>query len=185
MPFFSQTTCSLILLSTPFLALSIETSQKEAVIIPDNVLTAAFTPPEGWRVADSTSLPKSVRIMVVGKGNHPFPPSINLGTEEYKGSLKEYLRIVKAINDAEGSEWTELGPIQTQAGTASLSQVNTTTEWGAVKMMHVILLKEGTVYILTAAAREEEFTQFYPDFFKAMRSLRITSRPASELANLQ
>jgi hypothetical protein len=47
------------------------------------------------------------------------------------------------------------------------------TQWGRVKMMHVILLKKGVIYILTAAALLEEFPKFYKDFFNSLRSLRV------------
>lgn len=132
-----------------------------------------FTPPQGWRFAAPQSLPKSVHIMVVGEGQHEYPPSMNLGTESYRGSLKEYLKVVKAINDAQGAEWKDLGTIRTDAGEASLSQVDMKTTWGDVREMHVILVKNETVYILTAAALKEEFPKFYKDFFRSMRSLRI------------
>jgi hypothetical protein len=33
-----------------------------------------FTPPSGWRLADSTLLPPHVRVMVVGTGNPFFLP---------------------------------------------------------------------------------------------------------------
>lgn len=142
-----------------------------------------FNPPEGWRLADPKVLPPSVKIMVVGKGHGDFPPSINLGIENYSGTLKEYLKIIKSINEDEGSEWKDLGTIRTQAGTASLSQVDAKTEWGEIRMMHVILLKDGTVYILTAAATKDEFGRFYKDFFKSMRSLRFNKDVFEMIAN--
>ncbi len=53
-------------------------------------------------------------------------------------------------------------------------QLDTKTEWGNVRMMHVMLVKNGTVYILTAAALQEEFPEFYKDFFNAMKTLRFS-----------
>src|ERR1700722_12124044 len=49
-----------------------------------------FTPPPGWRVADPKQLPPSVKAMVVGKGAGEYPPSLNLATESYGGTLKQY-----------------------------------------------------------------------------------------------
>lgn len=132
-----------------------------------------FTPPTGWLLADSNALPAHVRVMVVGKGISNFPPSLNLSWEPYQGTLKQYLKTVKNMNAAKGYEWKDLGTIQTQAGTGNLSQVDTKTHWGNVRLMHVILLKNGNVYILTASALKEEFSGFYNEFFAAMRSLRI------------
>lgn len=137
---------------------------------------AQFTPPQGWREADSSSLPKHVKLMVVGKGAHEMPPSINLGYEEYPNSLKDYLIIVKQINDTQGDKWKDLGTIQTQAGPASLSQVDVKTEWGTLRQMHVIYLKDGVIYIMTAAALKDEFSKFYPFFFESMKSFRLIEK---------
>lgn len=132
-----------------------------------------FKPPEGWLLADPKALPSNIKIMVVGKGAHEYPPSMNLAFEKYSGTLKEYLRVVEAINKKRGAEWKNLGKIRTEAGDASLSQVDSKTQWGVERQMHVILIKDGTVYILTAAALKDEFPKFYQDFFTAMRSLKI------------
>ena len=132
-----------------------------------------FTPPPGWVMADSALLPPSVRVMVVGKGERIVPPSMNLTTQPYTGTLKQYLKIIKNKNDAQGYAWKDLGNIRTQAGQANLSQVDTKSEWGEIRLMHVTLLKNGWIYILTASALKEEFSKYYKQFFAAMRSLRV------------
>lgn len=137
---------------------------------------AQFTPPQDWKGVDPSVLPEHVKIMVVGKGNKELPPSINLGYEEYKGSLKDYLKIVKELNKSQGDPWVDLGTIETKSGPASLSQVDMASEWGTVRQMHVILLKNGVIYILTAAALKEEFPKFYPVFFESIKSLEISDK---------
>jgi hypothetical protein len=132
-----------------------------------------FKPPAGWHFAEKTTLGPHTKVMVVGKGAHEYPPSINLVTENFSGTLKEYLKIVKEINKAKGEEWKDLGKIKTQSGEASLSQVDMKTEWGVVRLMHVIYLKEGTVYILTAASLKDEFAKFYKEFFNSFTSFKI------------
>lgn len=139
----------------------------------EKTFKAQFSPPEGWHFTEKDSLPKNVLTMIVGKGEKEFPPSINLGTEQFEGTLKDYLKIVKALNDSQGDEWKDLGMIQTESGPASLSQLLTKSKWGEVKMMHVILIRDKTVFIMTAAALKDEFPKFYPDFFRAMRSLKL------------
>lgn len=156
-------------------------SQDLQAVSPNEFEFAQFTPPQGWRFSTSQPLPDNIQTMVVGKGQHEFPPSMNLGVEYYGGTLKDYLKVVKAINEAQGSEWKDLGTIRTEAGEASLSQQDMKTNWGDVREMHVILVKNGTVYILTAAALKEEFPKFYKDFFLAMRSLRITRKDLFEM----
>ena len=142
-----------------------------------------FNPPEGWHLADPEALPPQVSVMVVGKGQNAFPPSINLSTEEFGGTLKEYLQVVKDINHSRGTEWKDLGTIRTPAGEASLSQADTVTEWGPVRMLHVILLRDGRIYILTAAATREEFSKFYKTFFESLRSIRVNQDPKNMAGN--
>jgi hypothetical protein len=141
--------------------------------------TLTFTPPVGWHLVDISSLSSTVQTMVVGKGQYPYPPSMNLTTEPYAGTLKQYLKIIKAMNDSLNHEWKDLGWIETKAGRASLSQVDSQTEWGNVRLMHVVLLKNGRIYILTASALKDEFTNFYKDFFNSMKSLSFAAERSS------
>lgn len=160
--------------------------QEQAPTVLQEANSVVFTPPKGWKLAEENSLLPSVRIMVVGTGTHEYPPSINLGTESYPGTIKQYLKRIKEINSSQGAVWKDLGKIQTEAGQASLSQVDKKTEWGDVRMMHVILNKDGMMYIITAAALKEEFSKFYKDFFTSFRSLRFAQnegRKSLEISN--
>jgi hypothetical protein len=139
----------------------------------DDAGIVTFVPPPGWHQADSNALPPHVKFMVVGKGSTAFPPSMNLSVEPFKKGLNAYLKIIKSINESQGYEWKDLGMIKTQAGTASLSQVDTKTEWGDLRLMHAVLHKNGHIYILTASALKNEFSKFYKEFFAAMQSLRV------------
>ncbi|CUI17283.1 conserved putative secreted protein [Candidatus Protochlamydia naegleriophila] len=183
--FFFSAVCTGCLLSAPFLSAAPNPPSKMRSSESLDSGIVLFTPPPGWRMADSKLLPERVRLMVVGQGPSAFPPSMNLSLEPYSGSLKEYLKIIKNMNDAQGFEWKDLGTIRTEAGTASLSQVDTKTEWGNVRLMHVILLKNGTIYILTASALKDEFSQFYKEFFASMRSLRVAKDAFEMIVNTQ
>lgn len=143
---------------------------------------ASFDIPEGWQVADQKSLPKSVKLMVVGKSSKEMPPSINLGYEEFQGSLKDYLKIVQDFNRSQGDTWRDLGTVQTKAGPGSLSQLDMKSQWGNLRMMHMILKKDSVVYILTASSLKEEFSKYYPVFFKALQSFQLKdiSEPGKE-----
>lgn len=139
----------------------------------ENDAVVLFTPPAGWGMGDQKALPKTVKVLVVGKAISGFPPTMNLATEPYTGTLKQYLKTIKNINDSQGYEWKDLGTIKTEAGIASLSQVDTRNNYGIIRQMHVVLLKNGHVYILTAAALKDEFPKFYKEFFDAFHSLRV------------
>lgn len=132
-----------------------------------------FTPPKGWQQADASALSPTVKMLVVGKGKGDLPPSIHLALEPYQGTLKDYMKIVKAINVSKGGEWKDLGKIRTHAGEGSLSQLDTKTQWGDMRMLHTIVLKNNTIYIMTAAALRDEFPAYYKHFFDAMTSLHV------------
>jgi hypothetical protein len=136
-----------------------------------------FAPPPGWQLADSTLLSSNVKALVIGPKIGMMPPSINLATEAYKGTLQEYLKIVKSIASAKGAEWKDLGKFKTAAGNAHLSQLDTKSQWGDLRMMHIMLLKDGVMYILTATALKEEFPSNYKQFFTALSSLKFVDEP--------
>lgn len=132
-----------------------------------------FTPPTGWKMADPKILSKYVKLMVVSEGCGDFPPSINLAYDPFKGNIKDYLKMVKSYNESQNAEWKDLGTLRTQAGDASLSQVDTKTKWGTERQMQVILLKDDTAWILTCSALKNDFSKYYKDFFEAMKSLHV------------
>lgn len=133
-----------------------------------------FKPPEGWSAASAETLPPNVKFMCVGKGRGNYPPSINLGIEPYKGTLKDYLGMMERVNKAYGDKWTNLGLLDTAAGKASLSQVEMNTQWGAVKLMHLVLIQDRKLYILTAAAKREEFSLYTPALLNSFKSVSLT-----------
>jgi len=149
------------------------TSTDTVQVIQDQNDTLMFTPPLGWRYADANALPEHVNLMVVGKGAHEFPPSIALGTEIYNGTLKQYLKKIKEINRDKGYEWKDLGTIRTEMGNASISQVDTKTKWGDVRLMHVIIYQNGIIYVVTASALKEEFPSLYKQILDSFRSLKF------------
>ncbi|MBA3602181.1 MAG: hypothetical protein H0W50_00695 [Parachlamydiaceae bacterium] len=135
--------------------------------------TVYFAPPPGWQYAQSEMLNPNIRVMVVGTGKSSIPPSMNLTVEPYKGTLKQYLKLIKDINSSKGNAWTDLGKIKTAAGDGSLSQLDKKTLGEDMRMLHTVILKNGKIYILTAAAAKSEFSSFYKQFFAAMSSLHI------------
>lgn len=135
--------------------------------------TLTFTPPTGWGLASRETLTPAIKVMVVGKGQNEYPPSINLATENWSGTLKDYLKVIKDLNDAQCTDFKDLGKVKTEAGDAVLTQEDIATKWGDVRQMHLFYLHNGVVYILTAASLKEEFPKYYKEFFNSMTSLRI------------
>jgi hypothetical protein len=135
-----------------------------------------FTPPQGWEIADPKSLSPRVKIAFLKKVGSGFCPSMNLAIEETSVSLQEYLKAVKSIHEQDRSNrWRQLGKVHTQAGLAQLTEIDSKTEWGAVRILQLILLKEERAYVLTASALKEDFSDYYREIQSAFRSLTLSS----------
>ena len=132
-----------------------------------------FNRPKGWKTADTKELSPLIKTMLIGTGKEEFPPTITIAIEPFEGTLKDYLKIVKNINDDQKTEWKNLGKMTTKAGVANLSQYDEKSNWGLVRTMTAILVKNGNAYILSATALKSEFSGFYKDFFEAMKSFSI------------
>lgn len=139
-----------------------------------------FIAPEGWHLVAPDTLPEHVNLLVKGVGKRELPPSINLAEEEISISLKQYLESVKAVQSRKG-EWKKLGTIKTNAGPAILTQFETKSSWGNVRIMQAILRHNEKVYVLTTTALKSEFPQYYKEFFQAIQSLKVTESPFPEL----
>jgi len=135
-----------------------------------------FLPPNGWNIADPKLLSPHVQIGFFTKGKKETSPSLNLAVEETNLSLTDYLKAVKAIHESDPStHWRQLGKIQALAGLAQLTEIDTKTEVGPMRILQMILVRDGKAYILTAGALKEEFAEYYQDFQKSFRSLQVTS----------
>lgn len=135
-----------------------------------------FTPPSGWDIADPRSLSPRVKIAFLKSTSNGFCPSINLAIEETSVTLNEYLKAVKAIHEQDRSNhWRALGKVKTNAGLAQLTEIDSKTEWGPIRLLQLIFLKDGQAYVITASALREEFSNYYKEIQCAFRSLTLSS----------
>jgi hypothetical protein len=127
-----------------------------------------------------------VKIAFVKKGLKGFCPSLNLAVEEVNVSLTEYLKAIKAIHEQDrNNHWRSLGKVRTSAGLAQLTEIDTASECGAIRILQLILIHEGKSYVITAAALKEEFSTYYQEFQQAFRSLTLTSDLLSTVPQLE
>jgi hypothetical protein len=134
-----------------------------------------FVPPPQWEIADPSTLSPKVKIAFLKTSNKGFCPSINLAIEETDVSLSEYLKAVKTIHEQDRkNQWRALGKVRTAAGMAQLTEIDSTTEWGPVRILQLILIKDKYAYVVTAAALKEEMSNYYKEVQAAFRSLTIS-----------
>jgi hypothetical protein len=137
---------------------------------------AYFTPPQDWKVIEHSPFELSVKVSFVGKPKKNCSPLINLATEEVSISLKEYLAIVQANCQADPNrEWRDLGVFSTLAGEGGLVEIVRRTEGGDLRQLQLILIKEGTAYVVTTSCAKEEFPELCGDFYACLKSFNITS----------
>jgi len=141
-----------------------------------------FVSPKKWEVTTPHQRASHVKIGFIGKGKKGFHPSLNLASEAVTLSLTDYVKQVKSMHEADRkNHWRDLGKYQTASGEGRLTEIDTTTEWGATRLLQLLFIKERRAYILTACAIKEEFGDYYQEFQKAFRTLTILSDPLEAL----
>jgi hypothetical protein len=159
---------------------SLESVRGEESIVKETIAPAdglvLFTPPSGWAFADPKTyqhLPR-IRMMIFKEGGSgTVMPSINIASQPFKGTLKDYIKIIKSRVAAEGSDYKDLGTLRTDAGLAALCQIDQTTNNGVSRRMCAVLLKNDEIFLISAAASKDKFNLYYKDFFNAFRSVKI------------
>ena len=135
-----------------------------------------FYPPEGWVPAPPDALAPLVKVGFLEPKHFGFRSSLNLAEEEIDCDLDKYLEAVKAIHtSSRHNQWTYLGKFQTKAGPAALSQLDTTSAWGFIRMLQLIFVRENKAYILTAASSKSQFPKMMKTFKQCLGSFSITT----------
>lgn len=134
-------------------------------------------PPKGWEcIDDPAQLPQKVKVIYVGKkgANNPFTPSINVAREETSLPIGEYVILAKAYHEGQrDTRCTRLGKLKTEAGATELLQIDRTSQWGAIRFIQAILIKNGEAYVVTATCLKEDFSSLSSQLLKAIQSLTI------------
>ncbi|MBS0620778.1 MAG: hypothetical protein JSS61_04895 [Verrucomicrobia bacterium] len=145
-----------------------------------------FLPPSQWQIAPPEKLSSRVKMAFMKKTSSGLCPSINLAVERTDATLGEYLKAVKETYERDRNKhWRALGKVKTAAGLAQLTEVDLPSEWGPVRILQQIFLKEGHAYILTAAALREEFAEHYKEIQTSFRSFTLTNDLLSTIPELQ
>jgi len=183
-----------ILLSIAFSALVLTTpaftkNHSHSIVQAVETMTSLqcfFIPPENWDIADPRSLSPKVKIAFLKNNGKGFSPSINLAVEDTDVSLADYLKAVKAIHEQDrNNHWRSLGKVRTASGLAQLTEIDSTSEWGPVRILQLILMKDKRAYVLTAAALKEEMSNYYKDIQSSFRSLTLSNDLLGNIQQLE
>ncbi len=178
-----------IVLSSCFLTWAFSKNHSTSIVqaVESARLTQCFfIPPEHWDIADPKTLSPKVKMAFLKNSGKGFCPSINLAIEETDVSLTDYLKAVKAIHEQDrNNHWRPLGKVRTAAGLAQLTEIDSTTEWGPIRILQMILIKDKHAYVLTAAALKEEMSNYYQDIQSAFRSFTLSNDLLGNIPQLE
>jgi len=133
-----------------------------------------FIPPDNWKLADPKKLSPMVEVCFLGKGKTSFYPSVNIATEEIDISAKEYMSIVVKMHKNDPNiEFRALGKIKTKAATADLFELTTKTNFGLVKMLQMVVIKDKKVFVLTGSMHIDEFKTLSKSILRTFQSFQI------------
>ena len=137
----------------------------------ESKIHSIFIPPPNWEIIDAGSLSPKVVAGFVKKSKAGFCPSMNLSIEQVDISLHKYVQEVKKLHEQDRTtRWRDLGFFKTLSGLARLTEIDSKSKWGDVRMLQMILVNDGKAYILTTAAPKEDFATFYPEIKKSLSS---------------
>ncbi len=133
---------------------------------------------------DAKALSPRVLAGFVKKSKAGFCPSMNLSIEQVDLPLQKYVQQVKKLHEKDRTtRWRDLGTIKTRAGLGRLTEIDSKSKWGDVRMLQMILVKEGKAYILTTAAPKDDFATFYPEIKKSLSSFVLLNDLFSVIAD--
>ena len=77
----------------------------------------------------------------------------------------------------------ELGLLQTKSGKSHLLQIDTKSNWGKIRILQSILVKDGYAYIQTATSLRKDFLKINQELLKSFQSLCVAEDLPSTLEN--
>ncbi|MBS3903360.1 MAG: hypothetical protein KGZ30_03260 [Anaplasmataceae bacterium] len=127
-----------------------------------------------------------VKIGFLDPANSRPRATLNLAEEEIDCTLDEYIEAVKRIHTSNRhNDWIYLGMFPTKGGAAALTQMDSSTPAGPIRMLQLILVRDKTAYILTMSASKKQFSQFLTAFKKTFSSLCLIEDLYAEISDTE
>lgn len=131
--------------------------------------------PKGWEcIKDKKQLPAKVEVVYIGSSKAQFAPSINVTMEETEMEIDEYMKLVQKYHSSiAGTRCHAVGALESPEGKLRVLQIDRSSQWGVVRFLQAIKIKDQIAYVITATCLNSEFSIYYPEFMRAMQSFKI------------
>lgn len=157
-----------------------------SVLFSENAPFPFFEPPHNWQMSNPIHFTDGVKIGFVQSERKIFTPAITLSLEKIPCDEKTYIETVKKNHRSDITKRVrELGLLETKSGKAHLIQIDMKNNWGKIRILQSILVKDQVAYIQTASCLREDFLKIHQDFLSAFRSLTVADGLLSSLSNHQ
>ncbi len=145
----------------------------------------SFVLPKKWEIVSTKDFASSIKIGCVAKSKNNLKPSLNLAIEKTKVSFEDYIKAVKDRHISKRKNtYTSLGYLDIAKNKAHLSQIDTKTKCGDMRILQCLLLKDNIAYIMTGVCEKGDFLDIYDQFINAFESFEIAQSPFETLSNL-
>lgn len=145
----------------------------------------SFSIPKKWDLVSTKDFAKSVKVGCIAKSKNTIKPSINLATEYTKKNFEEYIQAAKNLHIADRKNtYTSLGYLSLKHGKAYLSQIETKSKCGDIRILQCLFMKDHIVYILTGVCEKQDYLNFYDEFILAFESFEIANSPFETIKDL-
>lgn len=142
---------------------------------------AFFTPPPNWLIVNSEKQSPGIKIGFIASKRKIFTPALSFAIEKISHK-QAYLKAVKSHHFKNRfHRLTDLGEFETKSGQAHLFQIDLKNNWGNIRILQSILIKDQRAYILTGSCLKKDFQTISQLFIQTFRSLTISKDLLSSL----
>ena len=134
---------------------------------------AFFSPPSHWLIASPEKQNSDIKIGFIASKRKVFTPALSFAVEKIDHPLT-YLKAVKSHHlKNRFHTLTDLGEFETKSGKAHLFQIEVKNNWGNIRILQSILIRDQKAYILTGSCLKKDFQEISQLFLQSFRSLTL------------
>jgi len=117
---------------------------------------------------------KAVKHVFLQKDRQGFVPSINYSVDLMTTPFTVYFKELKNYYKSNpNNRIHDLGSITMAGAEGRVLEIDSTNNWGEVKLLQASVTIDGNLHIITACALKDDFEGMRTDFLKTFRSFQL------------